>query len=80
MRRGLKYFANPEQRREGYGAARLNLLPVTRRKSERDHIFLRVAAPLSQVADSLAESEKEFMLIRHLRPCRVTRAKTPRAD
>jgi hypothetical protein len=32
-------------------------------KSERNHIFLAVAAPFAEVLDSLAQSSKEFAVI-----------------
>jgi hypothetical protein len=40
-------LADAEQRRDGDGTARLDLLPVPRRKSKRNHIFLSVFRPLS---------------------------------
>jgi hypothetical protein len=73
-------LAYPKEGSDRDGPSGFNLLPVSRRKTERNHIFLAEAFGLPQVADSSAQPIKEFSLIWHLRLCRVSRAETPRAD
>ncbi len=73
-------FADPEQRGHGDGPPGFNLLPVSRREAERDHVFLAETLGFPQLADSSPQPDKEFRLIWHLRVCKVPRAETPRAD
>jgi hypothetical protein len=49
-------------------------------KSERNHIFLAVAAPFAEVLDSLAQSFKEFGVIYHAATFTFAWPETPRAD
>jgi hypothetical protein len=49
-------------------------------KSERNHIFLAVAAPFAEVLDSLAQSFKEFDMIYHAATFTFAGPETPRAD
>jgi hypothetical protein len=73
-------FADSEQRGHSNWPSRLNLLPMPRRESERDHVLLAETSGLPQLADSFSQTVKEFRLIWHPRVCRVPRAETPRAD
>lgn len=73
-------FANTEQRRDRDGPSRFDLLPMSRRKTERNHVLLREAALLSQATNSLPQRFEEYPLLRHAPSCSVPRAKTPRAD
>src|SRR5580700_694718 len=57
-----------------------DLLPVTCRETESNHVFLSEASSLSQASNPASQSMKEPLLIRHGLVCRVGRAKTPRAD
>ena len=76
----VKDFADAQERRNGDWTPGLNLLPMSRRETERDHILLGIAVLSPQTAHSLAQRTKELLLIRHMLGCRLTRAKTPRAD
>jgi len=78
--RYLEHLANPQERAKGYGTALLDLLPVSRRKPKRDHIFLTMALCLTKLPNSLTERDEELVLIRHAPLCRVSRANSPRAD
>jgi hypothetical protein len=73
-------FANSKQGRYGDGPPGFNLLPMSRREAEGDHVFLAQTSRFPQLADSFSQPVKEFRLIWHLRVCRVPRAETPRAD
>jgi hypothetical protein len=70
----LKYLANPQEGRNGDRTSRLDLLPVPRRESERDHVFLRVTALLPKVTYLRTQSAEELSLIRHALVCMVLRA------
>ena len=76
----MKGSAYPKQGRHGDWSAGFNLLPVSRRETERDHVFLAETPSLSQLADSFPQPGKEFRLIWHLPLCRGPRAEIPRAD
>jgi hypothetical protein len=60
-------IANPQKSGHCNWSASFDLLPMASGESERNHIFLAVAAPLAEVLDSLAQSVKEFGAIDHER-------------
>ena len=57
--------ANSEQRFHRDGPSSLNLLPVTGREAEANHVFLRESLPISNVADTFTESAEECGVIDH---------------
>jgi hypothetical protein len=71
----FEYFADSEQRRHGYGAARFDLLPVACGEAEGDHVLLRVSMGFPQLFHPLAESTKELGVIGHASLCNGTRSR-----
>src|SRR5258708_8380121 len=61
-------------------STRVDLLPMASGKSERNHIFLAVAAPFAEVLDSLAQSFEECGVIYHAAPFTFPCPYTPRPD
>jgi hypothetical protein len=59
---GVAYF---EESSESDRPARFDLLPVARRKSQRNHVFLSVSLTFTKALYSAPESTKEFELINH---------------
>jgi hypothetical protein len=76
----MKGLTDSEQRSDGDRTARLNLLPMPGRESKRNHIFLGVTAFLPDRLDSLPERLEELLLPCHTLACKVSQAKTPRAE
>lgn len=76
----LEHIADAEKGGNGDGAARLDLLPVPGGKAERDHVLLAVPLALPQFSESLPQGVEKFRLIYHTDACKVSQAKTPRAD
>lgn len=74
---GVAYF---EESSESYGSARFDLLPVPRRKSKRNHIFLSIPLTFPEAFYSGPERPKEFAFINHVEAYKRRRAETPRAD
>ncbi len=56
-------IADAEKRSDGDRPARLDLLPMTSRKTESNHIFLRKALGLPQPFHAFSEGCKELSLI-----------------
>jgi hypothetical protein len=73
-------IANPQKSGHCDWSTRFDLLPMASGKSERNHIFLAVAAPFAEVLDSLAQSFKEFDMIYHAATFTFAGPETPRAD
>jgi len=73
-------IANPQKSGHCDWSTRFDLLPMASRESERNHIFLAVAAPFAEVLDSLAQSFKEFDMIYHAATFTFAGPETPRAD
>jgi hypothetical protein len=59
---GVTYF---EEGSEGDGSARLDLLPVACRKTQRNHVFLSISPSLAETLYSGSESTKEFAFVNH---------------
>jgi hypothetical protein len=59
---GVAYF---EESFESDRPARFDLLPVARRKSQRNHVFLSISLTFPEGLYSASESTKEFALINH---------------
>src|SRR5262249_52969594 len=79
--RNLKHRANSQQRPKSDWPPLFNLLPMSRREPKRDHVLLAVALLYPQIADSQTKCAKELLLrLRHASVCKVSRAKSPRAD
>jgi hypothetical protein len=76
----LEDIADSEKGGNGDGAARLDLLPVPGGKAEGNHVLLAVSPALAVLSDALPQSVEKFRLIYHTDACRVSQAKTPRAD
>jgi hypothetical protein len=60
---GVAYF---EKGSQSNGSARFDLLPVPRRKSKRDHIFLSISLTFPKALYSGPERPKEFAFINHV--------------
>ena len=80
MNRGLEHLADSQKSRNCDGATRLNLLPVSSRKTERDHVLLTVTVLLAQSTDALPQRFEKLLFVYHAAVCTVARAETPRAD
>ena len=76
----LENSANAKERADCDGSARFDLLPMTGRKTERDHILLAVSGLLAQSSDALTHCLEKLCLVYHTSACTVARAETPRAD
>jgi hypothetical protein len=61
----LQCPTDTQQSRNRYRTASFDLLPMACRKTKRNHIFLRVALLLSQLAHPLPKCKEEFLLIQH---------------
>jgi hypothetical protein len=59
---GVAYF---KESSESDRPARFDLLPVARRKSQRDHVFLSISLTFPEALYSSPESTKEFTFIKH---------------
>lgn len=60
---GVAYF---EESSESDRSACFDLLPVARRKSQRDHIFLSISLTFPEAFNSGPERPKEFAFINHV--------------
>jgi hypothetical protein len=58
-------IANPQKSSHCDWSTRFDLLPMASGESKRNHVFLAVAAPLTEVLDSLPQSFEEFGVIYH---------------
>jgi hypothetical protein len=76
----VKSFANPQQGSHRDRSARLDLLPMTSRKTKRDHILLAVAALFPECPGATSQISEELCFVRHAKAFMATRAKTPRAN
>lgn len=76
----IQRVADAEQSLHRNRPAGFDLLPMTGRETERDHIFLTEVPALPYVADPKPQIPEECGFIDHAPVCRGTRAETPRAD
>jgi hypothetical protein len=58
-------LGDPEKRPYSNGSARFDLLPVPRRKTKADHIFLGVSVGFAQLLYPSAQGAKELSFINH---------------
>lgn len=63
----VKSFADSKQGAHRDRPTGFDLLPVPCRKTVANHVLLAVSSLFPQVSDSLAESTKKLLLIRHQR-------------
>jgi hypothetical protein len=76
----LQDIADAEKSRDGNRATCLDLLPMARRETKGNHVFLAVLLPSAQLPNALAECLEEFGVIYHAAICTGARAEVPRAD
>jgi hypothetical protein len=74
LHRALKDAGDAQQGADCDGAASLDLLPMAGRESVRNHVLLAVTRALAQLANTVPESAKESLLIRHALGCRLRQA------
>jgi hypothetical protein len=58
-------IAYSEEGSQGDGTAGFDLLPVTRRKTQRNHVFLSVFLALAETFYPGPESAEEFAFVNH---------------
>jgi hypothetical protein len=80
FKRDVEGIADAERCSHRDWTAGLDLLPVTGREAKRNHIFLTVVIFYSKSSNSPPQCAKKFRLIYHAGVCKVSQAKTPRAD
>jgi hypothetical protein len=66
----VKSFANPQQGSHRDRSARLDLLPMTSRKTKRDHILLAVAALFPECPGATSQISEELCFVLHVKALR----------
>jgi hypothetical protein len=62
FRLGVQRIANTKKGRDNGGASGFDLLPVSSRKPERNHVFLAVPPLLSKGSDPLSQTPQKMQL------------------
>jgi len=73
-------IADPQKSLQCNWPTCLDLLPLSRRKPVRNHVFLAKPMRPPQFLDAFSQRLEESLLIYHALRCAVLRAKVPRAD